>query len=154
MTPAAPAIVLDSGPLGLLFQKAGVKAADRCRQWLRGHVAAGVRVIVPEIVDYELRRELLRIGQSAAVAALDAFNAAAPDRYLPVTTAALRLASDLWSRMRQQGIPTSDRHALDVDVILAAQVLASGLNPPDFVVATTNQVHLSRLVPAELWDSI
>jgi hypothetical protein len=108
---------------------------------------------VPEIVDYELRRELLRLKKISAVARLDAFNAAAPDRYLPLATPALRLAADLWAQVRQAGLPTADPHALDADVILAAQVRVAGL-AADTVVATGNLGHLTRVVIADLWTNI
>lgn len=64
------------------------------------------------------------------------------------------LAAELWAQARQRGKPTADRHALDVDVILAAQVLTAGFQPGNFVVATTNLSHLSQFVPAEVWDQI
>lgn len=147
-------IVLDSTPLGLIVQRRGLKLADECRDWVSAHVASGRRVLVPEIVDYEIRRELLRIGKTSALAALESFLDAVPGRLLPLHSDALRLAADLWAKARQQGIPTADRHALDVDVILAAQVLAHGFQPADFVVATSNVTHLARLVPAEQWSSI
>jgi predicted nucleic acid-binding protein len=149
-----PIIVLDSSPLGLLFQKPKIKEADDCRAWISRHLQAGVRVVVPEIVNYELRRELLRIGRTSAVSALDAFNRAAQDRYLPIVTGAMELAAELWAKTRAAGLPTADAHALDVDVILAAQVLHAGLDPATFVVATSNVSHLTRLVPADLWQNI
>jgi hypothetical protein len=37
-------------------------------------------------------------------------------------------------------------------MILAAQAFTLGLT--DFVIATTNVKHLSRLVPADLWQNI
>ena len=43
-------IVLDSPPLGLLFQRPGFRKADECRDWLKHHLATDVRVIVPEMV--------------------------------------------------------------------------------------------------------
>jgi hypothetical protein len=52
------------------------------------------------------------------------------------------------------GRATADPKALDGDVILAAQALLSGIAPADFVVATSNVAHLSRYVPAELWNAI
>ena len=52
-------IVLDSSPLGLLFQKPRIREADECRAWLKEQVKKGARLLVPEIVRYELRRELL-----------------------------------------------------------------------------------------------
>jgi predicted nucleic acid-binding protein len=147
-------ILLDSTPLGLLTKRAGARAADEAQQWLAFHLSRGVRFIVPEIVDYELRRELLRLRSHFSLTRLDAFNAALPDRYLPVTTTALRVAADLWATARQQGFPTADHQALDVDVILAAQALSSGLPRGELVVATGNLVHLTRFVPSQLWDRI
>jgi predicted nucleic acid-binding protein len=147
-------IVLDSSPLGLLFHEARIPEAHRCREWIARHIAQGTTVLVPEIVHYELRRELLRLRKTAAVAALDAFNRAVTGRYLPITTDAMELAPELWADARRRGTPTAHPHALDVDVILAAQVLSRGLKPADFVVATTNMAHLSQFVPAELWSSI
>jgi toxin FitB len=147
-------IALDSGPLGLLVHVKRTKEADACRAWLAGHLGEGVRVVVPEIVDYELRRELIRGNLGAPVGVLDAFNAADPGRLLLLNSADLRLAAELWARLRNQGQPVTDRHALDVDVILSAQALNGGWPTADFVVATTNVDHLSRLVPAALWRNI
>jgi predicted nucleic acid-binding protein len=110
--------------------------------------------VVPEIVDYEIRRELHRANLTPAISALDAFNAAEPGRLLTLNSADLRLAAELWARARNQGIPTADRFALDIDVILSAQALSLGLPPSDLVVATGNVRHLSRFVPAEEWQNI
>jgi predicted nucleic acid-binding protein len=144
-------IVLDSGPLGLIVHRRGVREADECRAWLVARLQQGVRVVVPEIVDYELRRELLRLGKAGAIADLDAFEGQQPDRYRALSTADLRRAAQLWSDARSQGLPTAHPHELDVDVILAAQALGLGLAVADFVVATSNPAHLSRFVPADDW---
>jgi predicted nucleic acid-binding protein len=109
---------------------------------------------VPEIVDYELRRELLRSQKTASIARLDRFVAHPTVTFLPITSTAMKLAAQLWARARQQGVPTADPQALDVDVILAAQVLAAGIPPADFTVATSNVSHLSRFVPAGVWSAI
>jgi predicted nucleic acid-binding protein len=146
-------IVLDSSPLGLLFQKPSYPRADECRSWLERHVAANVDVIVPEIANYELRRELIRLGKHRALNALAAFNNVS-GRFLPITSASLDLAAELWAEARKQGKPTADVHALDGDVILAAQVLTEGFQPGRFVVATSNVSHLSQFVPAAMWDQI
>src|SRR4051794_4176796 len=127
-------IVLDSTPLGLLTQRPGATDADACRRWLAAKTAAGLAVIVPKIVDYELRRELIRAGKATSVKRLDAFIHHPSVTFLPISTAAMRLASELWATARQSGAPTADAHALDVDVILAAQVLAPGHAPADFTV--------------------
>src|SRR5512143_1075276 len=101
-------IVLDSTPLGLLLQGKKYAQAEQCRIWIAEHLAQGTQIIVPEIVDYEVRRELLRLQKRAAIAELDIFNIAAPDRYLPLTTEAVQRAAQLWADSRRRGKPTSD----------------------------------------------
>lgn len=145
-----PLVLFDSGPLGLLCHTRRSSITVACEQWLAALLSAGRRVVVPEITDYELRRELLRIGRRAAIARLDSLSAAT--EYLPITTAAMRRAAELWAQARHQGQPTAADNTIDCDVILAAQALTLGL--PDIVVATTNIGHLSRFVPAALWQNI
>jgi hypothetical protein len=149
-----PIIVLDSGPLGLLMQRRGLPVADACRAWLVNHIQNGAIVLVPEIADYEVRRELIRIKSTSAIKRLNAFNNAVQGRYLAITTNAMRQAADFWAQSRQQGLPTADPKELDGDVIVAAQVITSGSPITDIVVATTNPVHLKRFVPADLWTHL
>ena len=59
-------IVLDSTPLGLLVYRPGFPAADECREWVRRQLSSGVRVFVPAIVTYEIRRDLRRGGRPTA----------------------------------------------------------------------------------------
>ncbi len=88
------AVLLDSAPLGLLTAPPRKPHAQACWQWLAGLIAAGVRIIVPEITDYELRRELLRTAHAASIRRLDALAQAM--EYLPLSTAAMRKAAELW----------------------------------------------------------
>ena len=143
-------IVLDSGPLGLVTNPGGSKEAAACGQWLLNVVTGGATVMVPEIADYEVRRELLRARRTAGIARLDAL--ITQIEYLAITTSAMRQAATFWAEARQQGRPTAADPALDGDVILAAQ--AATLNRAGVIVATTNARHLSRFVPAELWSDI
>jgi predicted nucleic acid-binding protein len=144
-------ILLDSAVLGLLTAPPGRggQAAD-CARWLAAHLRAASRVVVPEITDYEIRRELLRLRKAAAVARLDAL--AAATEYLPLHTAAVRRAAELWAQARQRGQPTAGDKTIDADMILAAQ--AQTLGTPAAVVATTNVGHLARFVPADLWQNL
>jgi len=58
-------IVLDSGPLGLITNPKGSTEALRSNEWLRTILSEGSIVVVPEIADYEVRRELKgQIGQT------------------------------------------------------------------------------------------
>jgi len=106
-------------------------------------------VIVPEIADYEVRRELVRIQSRNSLTNLDALNTRL--EYLPLSTDAMRMAADLWAQARNAGQPTAADPALDGDVILAAQALT--LNTA-VIVATTNPGHLVRFVAADIWSKI
>ena len=107
-------------------------------------------MIVPESADYEVRREWIRAKKTASVNRLDAL--AQVMEYLPITTAAMRKASELWALARQIGQPTAGDNTMDADVILAAQAVTLGVT--EFAIATTNVGHLSRFAPAELWQNI
>ena len=104
-------VFLDSGPLGLVTQKKGIADVESCRRWVDRLTDAGVRVLVPEVADFEIRREQLRSGKTVGLARLDAFNEAAIDRYVPITTIAMRRAAELWADARNLGIPTADARA-------------------------------------------
>jgi predicted nucleic acid-binding protein len=144
-------VVLDSGPLGLVTAPPGKKGdAANCAQWLASLLSAGARVIVPEIADYEVRRELLRLKKAKSVGRLDAL--AAATEYLPLTTQAMRRAAELWAQVRQQGLPTAGDKTIDADVILAAQCECLGVSTA--IIATTNVGHLSRFVAADSWQNI
>ncbi len=145
-------MLLDTGPLGLITNPKRSTEAASCRTWLVGLVAADIKVFVPEIADYELRRELTRTHKTAGLVRLERL--AAEYDYLPVTTPAWRLASQLWAQARQRGQPTADPKELDGDVILAAQALSFGLPLGEVVVASTNIGHIARFTEARLWQNI
>jgi len=86
-------IVLDTGPLGLLTAPPRRPEARACSLWLADLVAARCRIVIPEIADYELRRELLRADKTSSVQRLDAL--AQATEYAPITTSVRRRAADL-----------------------------------------------------------
>jgi hypothetical protein len=143
------AVVLDATPLGILSHPRNPPAVMACRQWVADLLGAGRRVLVAEIADYEVRRELTRLGSQVALSNLDQLGQRL--EYLPLTTAAMRLAATLWAQARSTGQPTASDHALDADVIVAAQALSLGVA---VIVATGNPVHLTRFVAADLWTNI
>lgn len=148
----ARTVLLDAGPLGLVTHPR-VEQNREAALWLRGLLSAGVPVLVPEISDYEVRRELLRAGKTRGLSRLDQL--AEDLGYLPLTTEALRLAASFWADARKQGQPTASDESLDADVILAAQAAILNEGTDDgVVVATTNPRHLSRFVDARLWQDI
>jgi hypothetical protein len=145
-------VLLDSGPLGLVTGPHSNPSVLQCQQWLANLLRARVAVLVPEIADYEVRRELLRARKRNGVPRLD--NLKAQLGYVPLTTATMLQAAAFWAQVRQQGQPTAASAALDGDVILAAQAALLIASGHSVVVATTNVGHLARLVPAEEWPKI
>ena len=147
-------LVLDSGPLGLLSNPTATGAAREAQDWAQARLIAGDQIFVPEIADYEVRRELLRADKRLGLARLDEL--AHELEYLPLKTAMMREASILWANARNAGFPTAHDAALDGDVILAAQ--ARSIQPTagneNVVVATTNASHLTRYVDARQWSDI
>ena len=120
--------------------------------WLESLLDAGVLVRVPEISDYEVRRELLRAGKTEGVARLDRL--AEEIGYLPLSTEAMRLAARFWADARNQGQPTAPDESIDADVILAAQAMLAEDEGNTVEVATTNPRHLSRFVDAKNWQEV
>lgn len=143
-------IFLDSSPLSLLTHPRQTATALACNQWLEGILDAGWKVLVPEIIDYELRREFIRVNRTKSIRRLDFLNLRLG--YLPITTEAMRHAAELWATTRNTGQPTAPDNTIDVDIILAAQVRTSGYN--EVIVATTNVGHLSRYINAAEWSDI
>lgn len=147
------AVILDSSPLGLVTQRAGKsQEGDGCRLWLETLLVQGVKVYVPEVCDYEVRRELIRANKPAGITRLDQLKQLA--RYLPLTTDVMLKAAELWAQARNAGVVTADVHALDGDAIAAAQALSLGLSAAAYVVATSNVKHISRFASADLWTNI
>jgi hypothetical protein len=143
-------ILLDAGPIGLITNPKLSDQSLACAKWLQMLIFSGNRVIIPEIADYEVRRELLRANKLKGIARLDELTQLV--EYLPITTTAMRQAALFWAQARQQGQPTAGDKTIDGDVILVDQAVT--LNVADVVIATTNVGHLSRFVNADLWQNI
>jgi hypothetical protein len=151
-------IFLDTGPLGLVTNPKKPTLTVDALQWAANHIRAGNRIMVPAIADYEVRRELIRLGKTAGIVSLNAWNSAPSDRYVPLTDSALQLASTLWAQSRKAGAVTADPKELDCDVLIAAQSLeyqaVHGLASNAIIIATVNIGHLSHFLPADLWQNI
>jgi len=145
--------MLDTGPLGMVTNpKTSSAICQECKLWLDDLPLKGYEVMLPEIADYELRRELLRVGKVAGIRRLDQLKAAIT--YRPITTEVMLKAAELWAEARQRGRPTADPKALDGDVILAAQATLVVEEGNEVIVATTNVGHLSQFVNAREWRLI
>lgn len=144
-------IFLDTGVLGFVTHSKASGTALACNKWLESRLTAGDTVCIPEICDYELRRELVRIKSADSISRLDALESAV--EYIPLDTAAIRRAAEYWATVRNEHRPTAGELDLDADMILAAQV---NLFPAaeQVLVATTNVKHLIRFVNAREWQDI
>jgi predicted nucleic acid-binding protein len=143
----ARTIVLDTGPAGKI---AHPKVAPGVRQWLAERAADGDRIALPEIVDYELRRNFLlevRRGRTSFAMSLDRLDELRKNLiFLPLNSDAMLKAAELWAEARLQGKPTADPKELDSDVILAAQALQI-----DGIIVTENPGHLALFAKVERW---
>lgn len=154
-----PFIILDAYPLGnaaIAPARPGTPptSSQQCRQWMTDCERAGSVLLVPAIAYYEEVREMEMRQAVRQIARLQNF-CFDPARFIPLTTDHLTEAAKIWGHFRRQGQPTADRHALDGDALLAAQVLSLGLSLSQYRVATRNAPHLSRLgLPAEEWENL
>jgi predicted nucleic acid-binding protein len=141
-------IILDAGPLGMI---AHPRPNPQIAEWYKRIVGRGVKIFVAEISDYEVRRSFLLRGPELekALARLDELKQDL--NYLPLTTAQMLKAAELWAESWKKGQPTCDPKELDCDVILAAQALSVSV---EAIVATDNIKHLARFVDARHWNDI
>ncbi len=145
-------ILLDSGPLGLITNPKISDQSLACQQWLVEHLSQGSRILVPEIIDYELRRELLLHEKTRGLQRLEAL--ASDLGILPVSRAVLLQAAAFWADARKRGRPTAHAKALDIDMILCAQAAVAATFDSPVVIATNNTRHLSLFADARLWADI
>lgn len=110
-------------------------------------MAAYVRILISEVADYEVRRNLLLHGKKKSIQRLDELREVFT--FVPITTSVMLSAAEFWATARRRGRPTADLKELDCDVILAAQALEH-----DAIVATENVGHLSLFVNARNWREI
>ena len=98
-------------------------------EWIKNLLQSGAEILVPEIADYEVRRELLRAKKTKGIKRLD----------------------DLTRTMGY--VPITDE-ALDGDALLAGQAVTLDIGADELVIATTNVKHLSQFASAKIWSDI
>jgi hypothetical protein len=97
-----------------------------------------------------LKTALVRLNALAKLARLDALQSRFA--YLPITTATMILAADLWAIVRRYGVPTAGPDDLDADASLAGQATTLGEPGNAVIVATTNLRHLGRFPGVDARD--
>jgi hypothetical protein len=145
-------ILLDAGPLGVITNPKSSPENEARKDWLASVASNGAHVVIPEIADYEVRRELLRAGKDRGVGRLDALKGLL--RYVPITTPVMLKAAEFWASARNMGRQSGADASRDADMILAAQaaILAGGTD--ETVIATTNVRHLALFAVARVWRDI
>ena len=141
-------IILDAGPLSMI---AHPRPNAQIAEWYKRIVGRGVEIFVAEVADYEVRRSFLLRGLELEKALARLNELKQELNYLPLTTAQMLKAAELWADSWRKGQPTCDPKELDCDVILAAQALSVSV---DAIVVTDNIKHLARFVDARHWNDI
>ena len=145
-------ILLDAGPLGMITNPKSSPEGEACKTWLAAVRFNGAEVVISEIADYEVRRELLRAGKDEGIGRLDALKGILG--YGPITTAVMLKAAEFWASARKMGRQTANDASLDADMILAAQAATIAVKGNEAVIATTNVRHLELFAPARVWREI
>ena len=147
------AILLDSGVVGMLVSPPSRPAVVKALVWLDGWLGK-VDVILPDITDYEVRRELVRLDATAKLTRLADLHESL--LRVEVDRAAWLKAAEFWAIVRQSGLPTAGPDALDGDAILAGVAATIAMPGDEVIIATTNVQHLTRFpgVVSRLWEEI
>lgn len=146
-------VLLDAGPLGLVTNtNPRNPEAVQCAQWLQSLLSSGIRVCIPEVSDYEVRRSLIKIDSKKSINKLDQLNSVLD--YQPITTLAMHQAAEFWARARKQGNPTADDKALDGDMVLVGQASEILQKGDSVIIATTNVKHIELFMDARQWNDI
>lgn len=137
---------LDTGPLGMLSNPAATKKTKELAEWMTAQLDKGVRFFIPEVSDYEVRRNAILENLTGCLQRLDELTTTIT--YVPLTTSAMREAARLWATVRGRGQPTAPKEELDCDAILAAQAITTSKDSEEVIIVTDNIGHLSRFETA------
>lgn len=145
-------VFLDTGIIGLVTHPSGGDEPRKCINWLFSLIENDIKVCIPEVCDYEIRRGYLHRNNLKSLTKLDQLIDTL--QYIPINSSMMRKAAELWAKSRQSGKTTADPKELDGDVVLCAQALLSIEAGDELVIATTNVGHLSYFVSASAWETI
>jgi hypothetical protein len=146
-------VLLDACTLGMISNPNDSQENVACQQWAVDLSRRGTQVRVPEIADYEVRRELIRANKTVGMAELD--RVIQVYAYVPLCTRAMRLAAQFWADARAiLGKATARAARLDADMIVCAQAKIIELDEGvEVVIATTNIKHMV-FAKADEWQNI
>ena len=95
--------LLDTGILG---QVSHPRRNLEFAQWFDRLLPTNATIIMSEVADYEVRRELLRAERNVGIQRLNQLKTVL--QYLPITTSVMLLAAQLWAEARRRVRPTAD----------------------------------------------
>lgn len=142
------AVVLDSM---ILSEAVRPRGDQELKEWIEALITSRYTVVVPSIVDYEVRRYLLLKEAARQLERLDDYLSYA--FIAELTIEQLRRAAALWAEARRAGRPSTSSERLDKDVIIAAQTEAIAPRG-DVVLATENARHFELFIDARSWRDI
>ena len=139
-------IILDARPLSQIVHP---RKFDSISTWFDRVIEAGYRIVIPVVIDYEVRRGLLRIPAPRQLERLDGMGDVF--HFDPITRPIMHDAAHIWAEARNRGEAFTADDRLDADAILIAQVRALG-DLDAVTVITENLRHLKPFVPAARWQ--
>lgn len=142
----ASIVVLDSRPVSQIVHP---HSFPEITLWFNEILRTDRRVVLTEIVDYEVRRGLLRIPAPRQVTNLDDLRDIV--LYSPITTDIMRDAAAVWADARRRGRPFTADDRLDGDAILIAQSRALG-DRRRVVLVSENTNDFGHYVEASRWQ--
>ena len=151
-------IVLDSSPLGMISNPNASPENEAIQDWALDLLLRNEIVVMPEIADYEVRRELIRGQKTEGILSLDEIKTRL--KYLPIDTQTMLEAAQLWAIARKISKPATNDLALDGDMVLVAQAraatraFAEAAQGGHTIIATSNIKHLTNFCDARLWSDI
>ena len=145
-------VLLDAGPLGMITNPKSSSENEAFKNGLARISREGAQVVIPEIADYEVRRELLRAGKPNGLGRLDALKNILD--YAPITTTVMLKVAEYWAMARNMGRQSASDASLDADMILSGLTWALARNGGEIMIATTNVRHLELFTPARIWQEV
>lgn len=131
-------VLVDSTPLGQITHP---NIKPQVKNWLQNLNNQEIKLLIPEIADYELRRQLLLNNRVKSIKRLDDL---IKGRLILIDRKTVLKACELWAWIRKQGLPTADRENIDGDVILSAQAILQTEFYYEVIIVTENVKHISR----------
>ena len=144
-------VYLDSGPVTDLAYDQRAKPIERAIQ-------ARIALVIPDVVRYETRRNLLWLQQNRqpvkAPRALARLDDLCADVFISHTTPViLERAAEMWASLKAGGFKTAGDSDIDFDTIIAAHMRTRHSARRNPVVLTDNARHFQYLdVEAMNWD--